>query len=58
MTNKADEEYWNSLYTGIAKNVEQRFIDHQNGKGAKYTRSHSPVKIIYTEKSQGVLLDS
>jgi putative endonuclease len=40
----------NSLYTGYSDNPDQRFIDHKNGKGAKYTRSHPPIKIIYTEK--------
>lgn len=39
----------NSLYTGISNNVPQRFLDHQNGKGGAYTRSHLPLKIIYTE---------
>ncbi len=35
----------NSLYCGIAKNVETRIIAHNNGKGAKYTRSRRPVKL-------------
>ncbi len=38
-----------SLYTGISDNPEKRFIDHKNGKGGKYTRSHKPIKIVYTE---------
>lgn len=36
-----------SFYTGYAKNCEKRFIHHVNGKGAAYTRSHKPLKIIY-----------
>jgi len=40
----------NSLYTGISNNMEKRFFAHQNGTGAKYTRSHKPVKIIYSEE--------
>ena len=40
----------NSLYTGSTNDVEKRFKDHLLGKGAKYTKSHKPVKIIYTEK--------
>ena len=35
----------NSLYTGIAKDCEKRFKEHQNGIGAKYTKSHKPQKI-------------
>lgn len=40
----------NSLYTGISDDPKQRFLDHQQGKGGKYTRSFKPIKIIYTEK--------
>lgn len=39
-----------TFYTGISNNVEKRFADHQMGKGARYTRSHKPVKIIYSEE--------
>lgn len=37
----------NSLYTGITTDVERRFSEHlgKNGKGAKYTKVHKPVKI-------------
>lgn len=38
-----------TLYTGIAKDVEARLKQHQEGKGAKYTRSHLPVELIYQE---------
>jgi len=40
----------NSLYTGITTDVNKRFLDHKNGKGGAYTRSHPPVKIVYSEK--------
>ena len=40
----------NSYYTGIALDLEKRIKRHNNGQGAKYTRSHRPVKLIYTEK--------
>lgn len=40
----------NSLYTGTTNNLEKRFLEHKNGKGGRYTRSHLPVKIIYSEK--------
>lgn len=38
-----------SFYTGVSNNVQKRFLDHKNGKGGHYTRSHKPVKIIYSE---------
>jgi putative endonuclease len=40
----------NSLYTGYSDNPQKRFLEHQNGKGAKYTKSHKPLKLIYTEQ--------
>ncbi len=40
----------NSLYTGYTNNVSHRFSDHKNGKGGHYTRSHKPIKIIYSEQ--------
>jgi putative endonuclease len=39
-----------SLYTGATNNVEKRFASHVSGRGGKYTRSHKPVKILYSEK--------
>ena len=30
----------NSLYTGITNNLEKRYQDHCEKKGAKYTKSH------------------
>lgn len=38
------------FYTGIAKDPQQRFVVHQNKKGAKYTRMNKPIKIIYIEQ--------
>ena len=35
-----------SLYTGWTNNLEKRFAMHVAGKGAKYTRSHKPVRIV------------
>ena len=34
-----------SLYSGICVDVEKRYEQHLNKEGAKYTRSHPPVKI-------------
>lgn len=39
-----------SLYTGSSNNPSQRFLDHKNGKGGRYTRLHKPLKIIYVEQ--------
>ncbi len=35
-----------SLYTGIAVDVAARFAAHQSGQGARYTRSHKPVRLL------------
>ncbi len=35
-----------SIYTGIAVDVEARYAAHANGKGARYTRSHPPVRLL------------
>jgi putative endonuclease len=39
-----------SLYAGTCVNVKEREAKHNDGTGAKYTRSRRPVKIIYTEE--------
>lgn len=39
-----------SFYTGYTVDLEKRLKTHNDGKGAKYTRSRRPVAIIYTEK--------
>lgn len=39
-----------SLYTGSTNNVEKRFRTHMAGHGGAYTRSHTPVKILYIER--------
>lgn len=39
-----------SLYTGVARNLEQRIDEHNEGKrGARYTRSRRPVELVYHE---------
>ncbi len=38
-----------SHYTGSTNNVEKRFQDHLAGRGARYTKSHKPVKLVYQE---------
>lgn len=39
-----------SLYTGASPNPKERFLKHKAGAGGKYTRSHKPVKLVYTEQ--------
>ena len=38
-----------SLYTGWTNHLEKRVKDHNDGKGAKYTKSRRPVKLVYHE---------
>jgi len=40
-----------SLYCGITNELVARFINHNCGKGAKYTRSRLPVVLVYAETS-------
>jgi len=39
-----------SLYTGTCVDLAAREAKHNEGKGAKYTRSRLPVQIIYHEE--------
>ena len=43
----------NSLYTGVATDVDARLATHNAGKGAKYTRGRLPVKLVYCEVANG-----
>ena len=38
-----------SLYAGYTNNVAKRLDTHNSGKGAKYTRSRLPCKLVYVE---------
>lgn len=40
------------LYTGVTTDVERRFLQHCNGRGAKFFRMHIPKKIVYIEKCE------
>ena len=35
-----------SLYCGISHDLKKRLIEHNSGKGAKYTRSRRPVELV------------
>jgi len=39
-----------SLYTGITNNLDRRFEQHSRGIGSKYTASHKPIKILFSEE--------
>lgn len=41
-----------SLYTGIARNLEQRLAQHNAGTGAKYTRGRGPVCLLWSEPAE------
>lgn len=38
-----------SLYCGSTNDVVARLKTHQAGKGARYTRAHLPVELVYAE---------
>ena len=40
----------NTLYCGWTNNLEKRVKNHNDGKGAKYTRSRLPVELVYYEE--------
>ena len=39
-----------AFYTGITKDVPARLKAHNNGIGARYTRSFGPVKLVWKER--------
>ncbi|MBQ3017918.1 MAG: GIY-YIG nuclease family protein [Clostridia bacterium] len=39
-----------TLYCGWTNDLEKRLKSHNDGKGAKYTRSRLPVTLVYYEK--------
>ena len=41
-----------TLYTGYTNHLEQRITQHNEGKGAKYTRGRLPVALVYFEEYQ------
>lgn len=38
-----------TLYCGIALDVEARLKQHEEGKGAKYTRGRGPLTLVHRE---------
>ena len=40
----------NTLYTGITTDLERRVTEHNSSsKGARYTRTRRPVRLVYSE---------
>ena len=39
-----------TYYTGSTKYLEKRIEEHQNGKGANYTKKKLPIQLIYFEE--------
>lgn len=39
-----------TFYTGWTNHLEERVHAHNEGRGAKYTRSRSPVELVYYEE--------
>ncbi len=42
----------NTLYTGWTNDLDKRLLAHNQGRGAKYTRSRTPVTLVYFEEFQ------
>lgn len=38
-----------TLYCGITNDLDKRIAAHNDGEGAKYTRSRTPVELVYSE---------
>jgi putative endonuclease len=51
-----------SIYTGIAVDVGARYAAHADGKGARYTRSHPPARLLaafeYPDRSTATRAES
>ncbi len=39
-----------SLYAGATNDLEKRVATHNSGRGARYTRSRLPVKLVWSRK--------
>jgi len=41
-----------TLYTGVTTDAERRIAEHNDGRGARYTRSRAPVALVYLERAK------
>jgi putative endonuclease len=39
-----------TLYTGVTTEPERRLAEHNDGRGARYTRARGPVSLVYLEQ--------
>jgi putative endonuclease len=37
-----------SLYTGMTLDLDRRLSEHRAGRGARWTRRHQPVKLVFS----------
>lgn len=42
-----------SFYTGVTKDIERRFAEHNAGRASRYTRTRLPVRLRYRERCAG-----
>lgn len=40
-----------TFYTGITTDLERRILEHNSGKGARYTSGRGPVHLVYSERA-------
>lgn len=39
-----------SLYTGVAKDLAKRLVQHRAGRASRYTRAHLPVALVWKRR--------
>ncbi len=42
-----------TFYTGITTDLQRRLELHESGKGAKYCRGRTPLKLVFSQKFAG-----
>jgi len=45
-----------TLYTGCTTNIEQRFMEHEEGKYDSYTKKRRPVTLVWYEEFDDIRL--
>jgi type I site-specific restriction endonuclease len=43
-----------SFYTGSTNNLQRRIEEHKSGEGAKFTKEHFPIKLVYYESFERI----
>ena len=41
-------------YTGSTIDLDKRYMEHQMGEGANFTRKHLPIELVYYEEFQRI----